>query len=452
MGAFSRRLARAPPAELPKATGSRRLDANKPGRLGADFFADFRGLFNCRDHLRTGKWCQKRTRIFSISSCNIAIFLLSSSEKPLLEPQLTWRWDDLTEIHHHATALIAQLAPACTVPFLRLAIVDFCRGGMVRVNRPGGTGEMVIEPPSPHPLDFDWRYDQQTTGRVAQLVRCESPVIAFGVPSVARLLDREGTAVTLVDRQPLQGVRNHLVGPVEDFDAVAKFRTAVVDPPWYPRQLLNWSRVAARSVGVGGTVFVSVWPDSTRQHAAHELASVLADVSRWASIERAVTRLVYNEPVFETTARAHEMAPQLSRSPLVGELVCLKVRQLPHWIAEPKRQEQWLRFTVDDYQLALRIDTPTAEIGISIVDGANGWEWPYVSARAPCRQQIGLWSSAGEVAAVSDPRALAMSLRNAFLKEDNTGFETALAATPELLSWRIPRPPFRRSIEWQHRQ
>lgn len=310
----------------------------------------------------------------------------------------------------------------------------------------------VTEPPSPHPLDFDWRYDQETTYRLAEMVRGDGPVIALGVPSVARLLDREMFSVTLVDRQPLQGVQNHVVGPIEDFGAVAEFRTAVIDSPWYPRQLRDWSRVAARAVGVGRTVFVSVWPDHTRPYAAHELASVLAEVSRWANIERNVATLHYAEPLFEVVARAHESDPQLSRSPLVGELVRLDVRQLPDWDAGSQRREKWLRFTIDDYQLALRIDVATARDGIAVIDGADGWQWPYVSARAPCRDQIGLWSSSGEVAAIGDPCAVATTLRTALIKPHSAGFEVALAAAPQLLSWRIPRPPFRRLIEWQHRQ
>ncbi len=310
----------------------------------------------------------------------------------------------------------------------------------------------MTEPPSPHPLDFDWRYDQETADRLAEMVRGAGPIIALGVPSVARLLDREMFDVTLVDRQPLQGVRNHIVAPVEDFSSVAEFRTAVVDPPWYPRQLRNWTRVAARAVGVGRTVFVSVWPDYTRPCGTHELASVLAGISRWADIKRNVATLSYAEPLFEAVARVHGSDTQLSRSPLVGELVRLDVRRLPEWDADEQRQEKWLRFTVDDYQLALRIDMATAKDGFAVIDGADGWQWPYVSARAPCRSQIGLWSSDGEVAAIGDPIAVATTLRNALLNPDGTRFEATLSAVPQLLSWRIPRPPFRRSIEWQHRQ
>lgn len=278
------------------------------------------------------------------------------------------------------------------------------------------------------------------------------PVIALGAPSVARGLQHRDVAVTLVDRQPLQGITSHFATAVEEFDAPDRFLTAIVDPPWYPRQLLDWSCVAGRAVGVGGSAFVSVWPDRTRPTARRELAVVIEEISGWAVVERDIATLSYSEPLFETTARANEVRPELARSPLEGELIRLKVLRSPRRIHSIVGQEIWLRFTVDDYQLALRMDRPTTRPIISPITDTGGWAWPYVSARAPHRERIGLWSSLGEAAAIGDPSMIAATLRAAFLTHDAKSFEAALAAAPELLSWRIPRAPYRRFIEWQHRQ
>ncbi|WP_162238631.1 hypothetical protein [Methylobacterium sp. Leaf102] len=258
--------------------------------------------------------------------------------------------------------------------------------------------------------------------------------------------------MTLIDRQPLQQVQNHVICQVEDFAALTEFRTAIVDSPWYPKQLRDWSCVAGRAVGVGGAVFVSAWPEHTRPQASHELASVLCEISSWADIYRNIEALGYAEPAFEAAAHGHGLTGHLSRSPLVGELIRLDVKRLPHQVDRSKIRKNWLRFTADDYQLALRLDTATASTPIEFVDGVDGWKWPYVSARAPFREQIGLWSSAGEVASIGAPSVIAATLRSAFLSRDSSDFETALAELPELLSWRIPRPPYRRWMEWQHRQ
>lgn len=310
----------------------------------------------------------------------------------------------------------------------------------------------MAEPPSPHPLDFDWRYDHATAHHLADLLRDGGPVLALGAPSVARLLEGDGVEVALVDRQPLQGVQRHDVRAVEDFDNVTEFRTAIVDPPWYPRHLLGWSKAAARAVCPGGSVLVSVWPDHTRPHAVDELATVLAEISSWAEIERNVATLGYEKPRFEIAACACFKGGTLSRSPLHGELIRLTISRVPEPDASQVARTFWQRFTVDDYQLAVRLNRIQRTDGIRALPNANGWRWPFVSARAPNIDDVSIWSSEGEVGTVGDPSKIIAALRSAFASQDELGFEQALAQAPELLTWRIPRPPYRRSIEWLHRQ
>lgn len=310
----------------------------------------------------------------------------------------------------------------------------------------------MIDPPSPHPLDFDWRYDDATARTLAGLLRNSGSILALGAPSVARLLDQDGIAVTLVDRQPLQNVRRHMVCAVEEFETSIRFDTAIMDPPWYPGHLLAWSKIAAISVGVGGAVLASVWPEDTRPGAAADLASALGAISDWATIERNVGVLRYAEPLFEIVARSPNGDDPMSRSPLRGELVKLTVNRLP----EPDRvgspQVFWQRFTVDDYQLAVRISEASGPAGVRRLPNADGWRWPFVSARAPEMRKVSIWSSEGEVGIVGDPARTVEVLRSAFASRDEAFFDLALAEMPELLGWRIPRPPYRRSIEWLHRQ
>lgn len=309
----------------------------------------------------------------------------------------------------------------------------------------------MTEPPSPHPLDFDWRYDAATARRLANRI-CNGPVLALGAPSVARHLESDGLDVTLVDRQPLQNVRRHVVSEVEDFDSLPRFREAIVDPPWYPEQLLNWSKVAARSVMIGGSVFVSVWPDDTRPRAAEELSFVLGEISGWAEIERNVEKLGYDEPRFEKLARKCADSSSLSHSPLHGELIKLNVNLTPEFEPIKTASRIWQRFTVDNYQLAVRLDKARTSVGIQTLPNADNWQWPFVSARASNLERVSIWSSEGEVGIVGDPLHIVKMLRTAFASNDKGSFESALAEVPELLNWRVPRPPYGRTIEWLHRQ
>jgi hypothetical protein len=237
-----------------------------------------------------------------------------------------------------------------------------------------------------------------------------------------------------------------------NFIADRAYRTALVDPPWYPTQLKSWSEAAAKAVGAGGSVFVSVWPDVTRPSAAGEVAVTLDGFSQWAHIGRNAATLHYVTPRFETVARKHGQNSALSRSPLIGELVRLDVRGLPPVVPPQNAVDQWLRFTIDDYQLAIRRRPGGGTINIEPVTSADGWYWPYVSARAPSISQIDLWSSDGEVARLESSERLIDMVRRAVRAPDGNTFEQALINVPALLSWRIPRPPYRRLIEWQHRQ
>lgn len=316
----------------------------------------------------------------------------------------------------------------------------------------GEDQEYAITPPAPHPLDFDWRYDEATAEALVRLLGNAAPVVAMGAPTVAHLLEAAGRDVTLVDRQPIQPVRRHVVCDAASFSADRYYRAALVDPPWYPAQLASWSTAAARAVGPGGTVFVSVWPDATRPSAAAELRLLFGQFSQWAQINREAAPLSYVTPLFETVARKHGGTTELSRSPLVGELVRLDVRAIPSAALPQEPAAEWLRITIDDYQLAIRRRLGDGPIRMQRVASADGWYWPYVSARAPDIDQIDIWSSSGEVATLGSSERMIGALRAALRASNRNDFERALIDAPGLLAWHVPRPPYRRLIQWHHRQ
>jgi hypothetical protein len=106
----------------------------------------------------------------------------------------------------------------------------------------------VINPllASPHPLDFDWRFDEATVAKLCELVRCRD-VVALGAPSVARGIEASGGRVLLVDRQPVQNVRNHLLSDVPTVEVPESgFDIAIIDAPWYPNDLVEWYGRAGR--------------------------------------------------------------------------------------------------------------------------------------------------------------------------------------------------------------
>jgi len=317
------------------------------------------------------------------------------------------------------------------------------------------TVQLIRELVEPHPLDFDWRYDQPTVAHLSSLLRGRGPILALGAPSVARALEMEGEPVQLIDRQPYQLVTNHWVAEIDVQLRlpIARSNVAIADPPWYPGDFLDWAIVASRSVGVGHTAYISIWPDSTRPSAGTERRSLFDAVRSWAHVVEHEAVLHYEMPRFERGAIALGGRSQLSTSPRVGSLLELRVLRTPPPIRHRIQREAWIRFVFDSYQLAIRLGNPASgDSEISPHPYAKGWKWPYVSARAPEVGQIGLWSSRGEVATVRNPLPLVKTLQTVVSSCTSATFEAALAMYPMLLDWGIPRPPYVRTLEWRHQQ
>jgi hypothetical protein len=314
--------------------------------------------------------------------------------------------------------------------------------------------DFTSEPPEPHPLDFDWRFDVSTIESLGCLLAEGRRVVSFGAPSVARYLSAQGVDVVLVDRQPFQNVPAQIVAePGPNGVYVPDASIAIVDPPWYPDDIIRWAACAGRVVGPGHRVLVSIWPEGARPSEGIEYELVIDHLSRWASVAESSVRLCYDEPPFERAARKVAQGAALSSSPRHGRLLELHVDchpRIPPW---PGRRERWARFVLDEYQLALRVDSQLhGDGGLSGHPGALGWTWPFVSRRAPGRDRIDLWSSHNEVAIVGDPNGLLMALRMAFESDGERDFGVALADFSPILSWDIPRPPYRRFSEWSHLQ
>src|SRR5690349_21807962 len=141
---------------------------------------------------------------------------------------------------------------------------------------------------SPHPLDFDWRFERSTIDYLCGVLRGSRRTLALGAPSIAVALEGLGSDVTLIDRQPAQSaVSNHIVADIDLLTEPMKgFEVAIVDPPWYSDHLLHWASYAASCVGIGGTVLTTAWPAWTRPTATEELDAIVALVSQWAEVRR----------------------------------------------------------------------------------------------------------------------------------------------------------------------
>lgn len=305
--------------------------------------------------------------------------------------------------------------------------------------------------PQPHPLDFDWRYSSKTVREISGAISTSDTVVAGGAPSIARYLDAVARDAILVDRQPFQDVKKHIVAEVGHVRLKVQQAVAVLDPPWYPAEAIQWIAWAAGVVGAGGEMLVSLWPADIRPAGRQERTHLADWVRGWAEISDTGIPVEYVPPSFEQAASAISGGTDLLEKPRSGELLRIVVGREPATVPEPQRLTRWVRFIFNEYQLAIR-DSPTTSSGSQIthVSGAEGWIWPHVSRRAAGRDEIAIWSSQNEVAMVGNSGPLVQTLR-AYASAELSANDL-FRAYPQLAQWSIPAPPFWRVAEWHHRQ
>jgi hypothetical protein len=310
-----------------------------------------------------------------------------------------------------------------------------------------------MEPPEPHPLDFDWRFTATTAELLARLTAGRSPALCVGAPSVARLLENRGVEVLLVDRQPVQRVRAIvLADPGTDAPLPSSFSVVVVDPPWYPEIYRHWVAWSAAHVREGGELLASLWTPETRPGAAEECQAVVKWAASWANVETVRGTLRYITPAFEEKAAIARGDVPIEPEWRKGDLLRIRPSETPVLPRAIPAGESWLRFVFNDYQLALRVsDGDTRSPRLLTVPGAIGWVWPSVSRRAPGRGRIDLWSSRNEVAVVEGSLEVLKHLR-AIMETGGGALRNPAAEVLRILTgWQLPAGPYWRTSEWMHR-
>jgi 16S rRNA G966 N2-methylase RsmD len=169
--------------------------------------------------------------------------------------------------------------------------------------------------PTPHPLDFDWRFSRTTVRSL--LDECltnteEHDAIAFlGAPSLfAASRDNSSRSFVLVDKNSLYATwssRNHTVVNCDLMRTVPRglqARLVVADPPWYPEHQLRFLYQASRMCLKHGKILVTVPKAGTRPNIESEWNSVLQfATSNGLRLEgQGSIDIVYNTPPFERNA------------------------------------------------------------------------------------------------------------------------------------------------------
>jgi hypothetical protein len=298
----------------------------------------------------------------------------------------------------------------------------------------GGAAPHRVVLPVPHPLDYEWRFDDESAGRLiseaSRHLGADDTVAMIGTPSVFRAGVESPAACrhVILDRNPV--VINCLQGHAPNGsivrcdvtrDEVPDLRAAavVVDPPWYEEYMRAFAWAACRVALPGARIYFSLPPVGTRPGVGHEV-NAFFEWSRLelglelASFERGA--LPYETPPFERNAlRAagfFNVPPAWRR----GDLAVFTRPQKAVPARPPSTYVQcddgdWAEESIDGVRFRLRFGGRVDEEIPALLSIVEGDVLPTVSRRDERRRKVDIWTSGNRVFACRGRRLLRCVLR-----------------------------------------
>ncbi len=280
------------------------------------------------------------------------------------------------------------------------------------------SGKRNAPRPELHPLLFEWYFDSESVGFMAEAVAgFGSDILCLGTPTVAAELCRFAQAgpVALVDADAgvverfryLNRLNSLHVGELDTFPEGALYSVVVADPPWYLADALRWLKVARRHVRTGGAIVMPIFPELTRPTASEERDQILAAAERLGRPELFLNRLVYETPRFEEDALRALGITDVGDWRAADLLVVRDVQGPADWNdldGVHRGLTGWRRFEIGPQVIMLREFETVARTNSVFVPiaGCPRNTLTSVSERDPRRGMIGLWTSRNRVAAVGD--------------------------------------------------
>ena len=274
-------------------------------------------------------------------------------------------------------------------------------------------GELAV----PHPLDFDWRFDEETAAALVTRARVATHpgdvVVACGTPTVylAFSKQRHGRVVYLHD----QNAERHNLrdssggGRVKSLDFAVDAPPnldaayAVADPPWYPEYnelFLWWSSTIC---AVGATVALALAPLHTRPTIEAEREQLWARARELGfdlrSLEKGALR--YETPPFERSALLAAGVPVISDWRL-GVLAILELVVRTNVDLPVFRRQSWRSARLDQTELRFR-DEISDVFDPRLIRVVANDTLDSVSTRDERRGGVQVWSSLNRVYGCLNP-------------------------------------------------
>lgn len=261
--------------------------------------------------------------------------------------------------------------------------------------------------PEPHPLDYDWRFTDDTLKVLSQeLMGIKSERVAIlGAPTLFLHLARANARVYLYDKNAHLIETLHLLGlssaiHCDLFESQfnnPSFDTVVADPPWYPEHYRCFIRNSADLLVPDGVLLLSVLPRLTRPSAIQDRMAILHHAQECGLdiVDIRPSRLAYDSPAFEQASlRAEGISLKDWRR---GDLFIFRRNTLachPKSDGVVDENSQWASFSVGKTIVKVkRRHSASTSVEFGALSPTGDVHLHSVSRRAPFRSQIDVWNS-----------------------------------------------------------
>lgn len=270
--------------------------------------------------------------------------------------------------------------------------------------------------PSPHPLDYDWRFTDATVEYL--LHKCEevtpfhSTLVLLGTPSLLRVETetayQRSTVLLEANTMMTNCLSNTVLGSqivecdlLRDALPNLSAEAVVLDPPWYPEHIQAFLWDACQLCQMNGHILVSLPPIGTRPSIEREWQETLT----WANqlglqlIHLEELSLSYLTPLFERNAfriTGIHCVPQDWRRGNLAIFARRASTNVPRpVVASPEKE--WLEVNLSSVRIRVRPWFGSDFADPSLISITPNDVLTSVSRRDPRRQLADVWTSGNRI-------------------------------------------------------
>ena len=288
--------------------------------------------------------------------------------------------------------------------------------------RPQGSSVGGSLLPLPHPLDFEWRFSDETCREMliaaSEMTRKGEMILLYGTPGLAysaislpvrnRRVVFVGEDNTVTQRLiGLNKAAGRPISMVVEGNVRRECASAVlVDPPWYPDYLNPMFKSAVVALRLNGVILGSLPPLGIRPGVAEErdVFDMFTERHGLEQVDLEELAISYETPFFEENALAAVgvYSPAVWRR---GDLAIYRRRKVQGdegSVPQPNR-ERWKEVEIEGMRIRIRLDTGVLATVEDLQSLVRGDILPSVSRRDPRRSKANVWTSGNRIYRAGNP-------------------------------------------------